>query len=117
MPPSPNSASSEMIVARCSDGIRELSQPRFTGVAMPKAAVETRYRGTAIQNCCTSAAPTIATVEIPVHTMRMRSRSETQPVGLPTKALPRIWVRPATTRYCFGSILTSRSDNRACQRT
>ena len=41
-PPSPNSASSEMMVARCSDGMREFSHPCLTGIEMPKAIVETR---------------------------------------------------------------------------
>src|SRR5450756_1346806 len=60
MPPSPNRASSEMMVARCSDGMRALSQPCLTGMYTPKAAVDTRYSGTATQNCCTRAAPTTA---------------------------------------------------------
>ena len=41
-PPSPNSASSEMMVARCCDGMRAFSHPCFTGIEMPNAIVETR---------------------------------------------------------------------------
>ncbi len=75
-PPSPNSASREMMVARCCDGMRAfLSQPCLTGMAMPKAMVETRYRGTATQKSWISAAPITVTVVTPAHTMRMRPRS------------------------------------------
>src|SRR5665647_1371897 len=44
MPPSPNRASSEMMVARCSDGMRALSQPCLTGMYTPKAAVDHALR-------------------------------------------------------------------------